>query len=114
MPKPQPRTLLCTVGTSLFYPNLASLAREPQSGPALAVLARAYTEKNWCEVAAGLHHMTPTERLFGAEINSVAALLTDGKDYLELSDDRSDFSRDLPVSFPAEQGHPPAAPGNPA
>ncbi len=39
MPKPQPRTLLCTVGTSLFYPNLASLAREPQSDPALAVLA---------------------------------------------------------------------------
>ena len=36
-------------------------------------------------MAAGLHHMTPTERLCGAEINSAAALLTDGKDYLELS-----------------------------
>ncbi len=78
MPKSRPHTLLCTVGTSLFYPNLSGLTRESQSDPALAALAQAYAAKNWREVADRLHHVTPTERLCGAEINSVTELLTDG------------------------------------
>ena len=41
-------------------------------------MAQAYVEKDWPKVAARLHDRTPTERLCGAEINSVTELLTDG------------------------------------
>ena len=96
MLKPKPHTLLCTVGTSLFYPNLSGLVREPQPDLALAALTRAYTEKNWREVAAQLHRMAPTDRLCGAEINSVTELLTDGfidKTYLHLMFSDTDDGR---------------------
>ena len=72
---PTPHTLLCTVGTSLFYPNLSGLGREPQTDPIRDALARAYAKQNWPEVAAQLLPLPPTERLCGAEINSVADLL---------------------------------------
>ncbi len=72
---PTPNTLLCTVGTSLFYPNLNQLASETQANPTRAALSKAYTEQNWPEVATQLHTIPPTERLCGAEINSVANLL---------------------------------------
>ena len=75
---PTPHTLLCTVGTSLFYPNLSALAREPQADPVRAALAWAYANQDWPEVAAQLHQLSPTERLCGAEINSVADLLSHG------------------------------------
>ena len=73
-----PHTLLCTVGTSLFYPNLSALAREPQADPVRAALARAYANQDWPEVAAQLRQRPPTERLCGAEINSVTDLLSHG------------------------------------
>ena len=79
---PKPHTLLCTVGTSLFYPNLSRLTQE-EADPTRAALARAYTEKNWPEVATQLRHIAPTERLCGAEINSVTDLLA--HDYVEKS-----------------------------
>lgn len=54
MPKPKPHTLLCTVGTSLFFPNLSGLTREPQTDPIRAALAKAYKEKDWLGVATQL------------------------------------------------------------
>ena len=77
-PMPTPHTLLCTVGTSLFYPNLSGLTREPQMEPVRAALAQAYTHQDWPEVAAQLHRLSPAERLCGAEVNSVADLLKQG------------------------------------
>lgn len=73
---PTPHTLLCTVGTSLLYPNLSRLVEEPQPDPIHAGLAQAYDQQNWEEVAIQLHEIAPTERLCGAEINSVTDLLT--------------------------------------
>lgn len=75
---PKPNTLLCTVGTSLIYPNLDHLAKSPQTDPLKAALMQAYSAKDWTEVAALLHHFPPTERLCGAEINSVSNLVSDG------------------------------------
>ena len=82
-----PHTLLCTVGTSLFYPNLSGLTREPQADCVRADLAQAYADQDWPKVAAHLRQLPPTERLCGAEINSVTDLLTHGhveKDRLHL------------------------------
>lgn len=94
---PKPNTLLCTIGVSLFYPNLSNLAKETQTDPHLCNLAEAYSEavkeqqrrkrdgsaqrvphKEWEQVGTLLHKMSPTERLCGAEINSVTDLLTQG------------------------------------
>lgn len=87
MSKSQPHTLLCTIGTSLVYPNLSNLIKEKQTDPIRAALAQAYTDKNWLEVATQLHQINPTDRLCGAEINSVTDLLKQGiieKGYLHL------------------------------
>ena len=75
MPEPRPHTLLCTIGTSLLYPNLSNLIKEEQTDPLRAALAQAYSAKNWSEVATQLRKIDPTERLCGAEINSVTDLL---------------------------------------
>ena len=75
MPKSQPHALLCTIGTSLLYPNLSNLIKETQTEPTLVSLSKAYCEKNWSEVATQLHEIKPTERLCGAEINSITDLL---------------------------------------
>ena len=69
-------TLICTIGTSLFYPNLSQLS-DTNSNPTLAALAQAYAREDWQQVAELLHELNPTERLCGAEINSVADLLND-------------------------------------
>ena len=69
-------TLLCTIGTSLFYPNLSTL-KDDNSNPTLATLAQAYAREDWEQVAELLHELNPTERLCGAGINSVADLLND-------------------------------------
>ena len=79
MPKPKPHTLICTVGTSLLYPNLSGLTQESQADPTLDALAQAYSRENWKEVAVQLRKIQPTERLCGAEINSVTDLLTHGE-----------------------------------
>ena len=92
---PKPHTLLCTIGTSLFYPNLFNL-KDTNPDPTLAALAQAFERalkrfkkacekdpalaqadslKDWQEVAELLHKRKPTDRLCGAEINSVTDLL---------------------------------------
>ncbi len=48
MRRPQPHTLLCTIGTSLLY-NLVGL-KEPQTDSTLKALAKAYSENNWIGV----------------------------------------------------------------
>lgn len=93
MSKPQPHTLLCTIGTSLVYPNLFNLTQEKQTDPIRAALAQAYSDKNWSEVAIQLHNVEPTERLCGAEINSVTDLLKQGiveRGYLHLFHSETD------------------------
>ena len=70
-------TVICTVGTSLFRPNLAGLrADDPE--PNRQALARAYAAGDWEAVAAGLGTHGPTNRLCGAEINSLASLVAKG------------------------------------
>ena len=69
----KPNTLLCTIGTSLFYPNLSNLDQNVH-----ADLAQAYREKDWRKVAEQLRQITPANRLCGAEINSVTDLLREG------------------------------------
>ena len=94
---PKPNTLLCTIGVSLFYPNLSNLAKEAQTDPILCKLAEAYSkavkeqqrrideeserrvpDTEWMKVGTLLHQMEPTDRLCGAEINSVTDLLEQG------------------------------------
>ena len=93
----KPNTLLCTIGVSLFYPNLSNLAKETQADPILCSLSETYSEaveeqqrridmksarrvpySNWEEVGTLLYDMDPTARLCGAEINSVTDLLGQG------------------------------------
>jgi putative CRISPR-associated protein (TIGR02619 family) len=74
------QTLLCTVGTSLFVPNLANLAREaegqpPPAGDPRGALAAAYRARDWPGVAEALAAFDPSERLLGAEVNSVHDLV---------------------------------------
>jgi len=70
-------TVICTVGTSLFRPNLAGLrADDPE--PNRQALAQAYAAGDWEAVAAALGTHGPTDRLCGAEINSLASLVAKG------------------------------------
>ncbi|MFO0878145.1 MAG: putative CRISPR-associated protein [Gemmataceae bacterium] len=85
--------LLCTVGTSLVYPNLSGLRRtlaedggKPDNkktiAPTLAAaadrLADAFDAKNWDAVAAALAEFPGDARLCGAEVNSIASLIKHG------------------------------------
>ena len=85
--------LLCTVGTSLFYPNLANLRRtlkddeskpddkkaiKPTLHPTAETLATAYEAKDWIAAAQQLGNLPANERLCGAEVNSVASLVVNG------------------------------------
>ena len=93
MPRTQPHTLLCTIGTSLLYPNLSNLLKEKQTDPARAALAQAYADGEWSEVATRLHEINPTDQLCGAEINSVTYLLAQQvveKGYLHLFHSETD------------------------
>ncbi|MGF1580760.1 MAG: putative CRISPR-associated protein [Gemmataceae bacterium] len=83
----KPNTLLCTVGTSLFRPNLGLLHNNLAEGkvkeeirPVAERLVPAYAQKQWSEVASLLGELPSSERLCGAEINSIASLLD--KDYV--------------------------------
>ncbi|QDV33705.1 putative CRISPR-associated protein [Tautonia plasticadhaerens] len=70
-------TLISTVGTSLFMPNLAGL-RGDDPDPERRRLAVAYAARDWGAVASALASLPPTERTCGAEVNSIASLLTRG------------------------------------
>jgi putative CRISPR-associated protein (TIGR02619 family) len=82
--------LLCTVGTSLIYPNLANLrktlaeeAGKPDDRKSIPValrpsaerLAAAYESRDWSAVAAALEPFPGNARLCGAEVNSVTSLI---------------------------------------
>ncbi len=82
--------LLTTVGTSLFFPNLAGLRRtlkddeskpddkklvKPALRPVAEQLAGAYEAKDWPAIARHLAELPATERLCGAEVNSLASLV---------------------------------------
>jgi len=67
-------TVISTVGTSLFFPNLSSLKRD-DADAVRAELASAYAAKDWVRVAAALGGLSSQDRLCGAEINSLACLV---------------------------------------
>jgi putative CRISPR-associated protein (TIGR02619 family) len=71
------QTLITTVGTSLFFPNLAGLKAD-DSNPSRRELAAAYAARDWTGVSARLSGLPGTDRLCGAEINSTASLLAKG------------------------------------
>jgi CRISPR/Cas system-associated protein Csm6 len=77
------QTLVCTVGTSLFNANLDPLAKRfAESAPALGdvetALARAYAAADWRGVAVALSAVKASDRICGAEINSVGDLVERG------------------------------------
>lgn len=82
--------LLCTVGTSLVYPNLSGLRKTlaedsgkpddrktipPTLVAAAGRLAAAYDSKDWSAVATALAEFPNDARLCGAEVNSIASLI---------------------------------------
>jgi len=71
------KTLISTVGTSLFFPNLTSIPPEA-TDPARRRLADAYSAREWDAVADALTAFDPSDRLCGAEINSLASLFANG------------------------------------
>lgn len=74
------QTLICTVGTSLFFPNLAGL-KTSDPDPLRRTLAGAYAARDWDAVAGQLAQLAADNRLCGAEINSLASLFA--KDYAD-------------------------------
>jgi len=77
----QPSILICTVGTSLFRPNLEGLKKDLTDGKIrddLKPLAQAYQQHNWPAVARELAQLSPSERTCGAEINSIASMIDKG------------------------------------
>jgi putative CRISPR-associated protein (TIGR02619 family) len=88
----RPTILICTVGTSLFKPNLEGLpspdgysawaerARrqgelDPPSLEAVNALREAYASKDPRPIAAALLRLSPASRTCGAEINSIASMV---------------------------------------
>jgi putative CRISPR-associated protein (TIGR02619 family) len=74
----QPSILICTVGTSLFRPNLEGLKKDLTDGKIrddLKPLAQAYQRRDWPAVAHELAELSPSERTCGAEINSIASMI---------------------------------------
>jgi putative CRISPR-associated protein (TIGR02619 family) len=77
----QPQILICTVGTSLFRPNLEGLKKDLQDGkirPERRPLAEAYTARDWPTVASQLAVLPANYRTCGAEVNSVASMIEHG------------------------------------
>ncbi len=73
--------LICTVGTSLFKPNLETLKRELEADRLdveRRALAEAYVRGDARCVASELRRLPPAERVCGAEINSIASLIEKG------------------------------------
>lgn len=77
-----PRSILiCTVGTSLFRPNLEGLKRshaEGKSDEKLVPLVKGYAAQDWVAVARELSGLSATDRICGAEINSIASMIEHG------------------------------------
>ena len=65
-------TLICTVGTSLFESNLSRLSDSSAGKPCnWRAMRDAFLQKRWKTLASELLQVDPTERVCGAEINSV-------------------------------------------
>jgi len=77
-----PKTILiCTVGTSLVQPNLERLKSQFEGGslaPQHRQLVEAYISGDTRGVAQALRRLPPTDRLCGAEINSIAGMIERG------------------------------------
>jgi putative CRISPR-associated protein (TIGR02619 family) len=91
----RPSILICTVGTSLFKPNLAGLPKpegysawadnarkqgenEPPSLEAVNALCEAYADKDIKAIADALLQLSPNSRICGAEMNSIASMIDKG------------------------------------
>ena len=75
---PIPSILICTVGTSLFKPNLEKLKQELERGSIAEehrLLATSYAERHDEELVKELIKLEASERICGAEINSVASMI---------------------------------------
>lgn len=73
--------LICTVGTSLLRPNLEGLKEQLDRGalpPERQRLAEAYARGDWAGVARELAALPKSDRLCGAEINSIASMIEKG------------------------------------
>ncbi len=65
-------TLICTVGTSLFEGNLARLSKDSfKVPPNWPKIKEAFEKKNWELLAKEFLEISPTERICGAEINTI-------------------------------------------
>jgi putative CRISPR-associated protein (TIGR02619 family) len=65
-------TLICTVGTSLFESNLKRLSSEGIDQPDnWRDLKKHYDNKNWSALASELLKLNPSDRICGAEINTI-------------------------------------------
>lgn len=88
----KPSILICTVGTSLFKPNLEGLPKpdgyaawaerarkqgelDPLSLEAVNSLREAYASKDPVLIANVLRQLSPASRTCGAEINSIASMI---------------------------------------
>jgi hypothetical protein len=63
-------TLICTVGTSLWF----GLGKLEESNP----LRQGKDARNWKQVSLALLDIANTERICGAEINSITSLCGEG------------------------------------
>jgi len=73
--------LICTVGTSLLRPNLEGLKGQLEKGTLPSQrrrLAEAYAQGDWSGVAQELAALPESDRLCGAEINSIASMIEKG------------------------------------
>ncbi len=78
------RTLICTVGTSLFN-NIKNLRKEPKDLPEnWALIDQSHANGRWSELARELGKLDPAEnRLCGAEVNAIEQTLKRGRLPLE-------------------------------
>ncbi len=67
-------TLICTTGTSLFHSNLSRLDKAVGGDPAnREAIYNHYSKGNWSELVKELLKLDPSDRLLGAEINTIEA-----------------------------------------
>ena len=68
-------TLIATVGTSLIKGNIEPLIHKEDASPKLKKIIDAYKQQRWDAVADAISMFEPSERLCGAEINTVFELM---------------------------------------
>lgn len=63
-------TLICTVGTS-FESNLRNLSPQNENSPTWQKLKQSFEKKAWKALVQDLLTLSPSDRLCGAEINTI-------------------------------------------